>query len=244
MIVVPSGWRRKVARSEHPVARALRALARAPDEISLPIPKAVAVPAVWTFLVGRRIARTARRVLLAEPFFYAHVASRGRRLRTGIFLHWIQGAGEIIVGDDVLFDGKSSITFANRFVESPRLVVGSRTEISNRCDITVGKQVTIGSDCKIASGVLITDSSGHPSEPLSRLDGAPPADEDVRPVTIGDNVWIGKRAIILPGVTIGEGSMVSAGAVVTSDIPPYTLAAGNPARKVAAVPRREARIIP
>jgi acetyltransferase-like isoleucine patch superfamily enzyme len=52
-------------------------------------------------------------------------------------------------------------------------------------------------------------------------------------VTIGDNVWIGRRAIIMPGVTIGEGSVISSGAVVMNDIPPFTVAAGNPARRVA-----------
>ena len=54
--------------------------------------------------------------------------------------------------------------------------------------------------------------------------------EHSRPVVIGDDVWVGGGAIILPGVTIGEGSTVAAGAVVTRDVEPFTLVAGNPAR--------------
>ena len=54
----------------------------------------------------------------------------------------------------------------------------------------------------------------------------------MKPVLIGNNVWVGCRAIILKGVTIGEGAVVAAGAVVTKDVPPFTLVAGNPARVI------------
>ena len=60
--------------------------------------------------------------------------------------------------------------------------------------------------------------------------GSPVASEEVKPVTIEDNVWIGKRAIIMPGVTIGQGSIVAGGAVVMVTVPPNTIVAGNPAR--------------
>jgi acetyltransferase-like isoleucine patch superfamily enzyme len=53
-----------------------------------------------------------------------------------------------------------------------------------------------------------------------------------KPVVVEDHVWIGARAIILPGVTLGEGCVIGAGAVVTKDVPPYTIAVGNPARVV------------
>jgi acetyltransferase-like isoleucine patch superfamily enzyme len=215
------------------MAEALRAVVGAPDRVSAPIPRAVVLPVLWSFLAGRSVIHFARRVFIAEPLFRAYVTERGKGLHTGIFIHWIEGKGDIVVGDDVLFDGQSSIRFASRFVDRPRLVVGDGSGIAHGCQITVGKQVTIGKHCRIASEVVISDSSGHPSEAGARLSGAPPADEDVRPVTIGDNVWIGRRAIIMPGVTIGEGSVISSGAVVMNDIPPFTVAAGNPARKVA-----------
>jgi maltose O-acetyltransferase len=51
-------------------------------------------------------------------------------------------------------------------------------------------------------------------------------------VTIGDRAWIGFRALVLPGVTIGEGAVIAAGAVVTKDVPPYTIVGGNPAREI------------
>jgi acetyltransferase-like isoleucine patch superfamily enzyme len=57
-----------------------------------------------------------------------------------------------------------------------------------------------------------------------------PDPEDIRPVIIRDNVWIGKRCIIFPGVRIGEGSVISAGSVVRSHVPAYSVVAGNPAK--------------
>jgi acetyltransferase-like isoleucine patch superfamily enzyme len=57
----------------------------------------------------------------------------------------------------------------------------------------------------------------------------------VQPITIGDNVWIGRNALVFPGVTVGENSIVAAGAVVTSDVPPGSVVAGNPARRIAKV---------
>jgi acetyltransferase-like isoleucine patch superfamily enzyme len=183
---------------------------------------------------------TARRLFIAEPLFKAYCKSYGKGVTTDIYVHWIQGRGDIILGDYVNFDGRTTINFGARYTDRPVLTVGDYTGISHACAITVGKAVTIGRHVRIASEVIITDSSGHASEPVARQAGAPPADDDVRPVTINDNVWIGKRATILPGVTIGEGSIVSSGAIVMTDVAPYTVVAGNPARKVGTLPRPEA----
>ena len=100
--------------------------------------------------------------------------------------------------------------------------------------------VEIGSHCLISWGVGIADSDFHPLEPAQRLIDsqalAPffkdrPARPKLKtaPVKIGDNVWIGMNAVILKGVTIGENSVVAAGAVVTKSFPANTIVAGNPA---------------
>ncbi|KAF4725178.1 hypothetical protein FOZ63_015769, partial [Perkinsus olseni] len=57
------------------------------------------------------------------------------------------------------------------------------------------------------------------------------------PITIGDDVWIGGRTVVLPGVTIGTGSIIGAGSVVTKDIPAHTIAAGNPCKPIKAAPK-------
>jgi maltose O-acetyltransferase len=72
---------------------------------------------------------------------------------------------------------------------------------------------------------MMLDNGYHRVEPERRLE-RPPS----QPIAIGENVWIGARVIVLPGVTIGADSCIGAGSVVTTDVPPRTLAAGVPAR--------------
>ncbi len=88
------------------------------------------------------------------------------------------------------------------------------------------KDITIGKNSTLAYRVIIT-TSANPNAPYNSLAAIyPPVHEEVR---IGDNCWIGAGAIILPGVTIGDGSVVAAGAVVNKDVPPHVMVAGVPA---------------
>jgi acetyltransferase-like isoleucine patch superfamily enzyme len=223
---------RFLATSDHMIARAARRARQQVRELTLPAPRPIVLPMRLTYEAAREAYYYGARVLVCEPLFKSYCKEFGKGVRTGNFIHYIVGRGDLIVGDDVLLDGKINIHFAARFSDSPTLRIGDGTGIGHECKLTIGKAITIGKNCRIAGGVFIFDSSGHPSNPEEREQGLPPAEEDVRPVTIEDNVWIGTRAIISPGVTIGEGSVVSAGSVVLADVPPYTVVAGNPARRV------------
>jgi maltose O-acetyltransferase len=108
--------------------------------------------------------------------------------------------------------------------------VGARVFMNFQCVILDCNTVTIGDDVSIGPGVHIYAAT-HPLDPDERIKGP----ELARPVTIGNKVWLGGGAIILPGVTIGEGTTVAAGSVVTKDLPPYVLAGGNPCRVLRAL---------
>lgn len=207
---------------------------------SVPAPRLVVRPALAAVLAVREVYYFAARVLVCEPLFKAYCRQYGRNLHTGVFLHWVQGRGDIILGDDVTFDGKVSITFAARYADRPTLRVGDRSGINHGVSLAIGREIVIGSDCRIAGGVAIFDVNGHAADPEARRAGQPAAPDEVRPVRICDNVWIGRDAIVHPGVTIGEGSIVSAGAVVMSDVPPMSVVAGNPARKIGVLGQRTA----
>ena len=227
-----SRLRRFLAKSDHPCARIVRGMHRASCSFSIPVPMVIVKPLLACYLGGRTLWHTFRRVAIAEPFFKAYCTHYGRRVRTGIYVHWIQGKGEIVLGDDVFVDGKCGISFSARFSDRPFLHIGDHTTIAHNCSLTIGKGIRIGRHCLVASNVWMFDSGGHASDPEARQQGLPPADNQVRPITLEDNVWVGRHAIIFPGVTIGEGSIVSAGAVVMADVPPYTVVAGNPAKKI------------
>ncbi|HBQ63533.1 MAG TPA: acyltransferase [Clostridiales bacterium] len=104
-----------------------------------------------------------------------------------------------------------------------RIEIGNGTAIGDRSEIHAGNRVIIGAGCNIAWDVNILDRDYH------KLDN----DREIfAPVHIGERVWIGCRAIILKGITIGEGAVVAAGSVVTRDVPAGALVAGNPARVI------------
>lgn len=227
-----SNWHRYFATSGNWKARAVRRAYRGVLEFSVPAPRVITVP-VLTAVVGIRSAYYfLMRVFVCEPLFKAKCRSYGRNLHTGVFLHWVQGKGDIILGDNVTLDGRSNIFFAARFCERPTLRIGDNTGFGHACAFSVGKEIRIGSHCRFASYIAIFDSSGHPSEPIARMKGEPPKADDVKPVIIGDNVWVGTGCIIYPGVSIGDNSIVSAGSVVMSSVPANTVVAGNPARMV------------
>lgn len=104
-------------------------------------------------------------------------------------------------------------------------------------NITIGKNVFINSGCRFQDqgGIVIGDGAliGH-NVVLATINHALAPSENRRnyyaPVKIGNNVWIGSNATVLPGVTIGEWSVVAAGAVVSKDVPPYTVVGGVPAK--------------
>jgi len=107
------------------------------------------------------------------------------------------------------------------------VVIGDHTRIG--LHNTVIGPVTIGSHVNIAQGVTVTALNHNFDKPGIRIDQQ---GITTRPIVIGDDVWIGAGAVILPGVTIGSHCVVAAGAVVTTDVPDGTLVAGIPAKTV------------
>lgn len=227
-----SSLRRRIAVSDHPATRALRSLYRFIVNFSLPAPAILVRPALAVFLAVRSVYYFVWRVIVCEPLFKAYCTKYGRGVRTGVYIHWIMGSGRLVLGDDVLVDGKCSIQFAVRYAENPTLSIGDHSIISHGCSFTIGREITIGKHVMIAAGTRIFDAPGHPTDPVLRKAGNPANPEDVRAVRIEDDAWIGTEAVIFPGVTIGEGSVVAVRSVVTRDVPRYTIVAGNPAREI------------
>lgn len=240
--------RRAVVLGDSAPARLARTGYRAARRFHIPVPALIGKPLLAVYLGVRGLYYAVFRLFVCEPILKASCRRYGRNLRTGVYVPWVGGSGDIVFGDDCNVVGKVSIVFAARFADRPALVVGNRSGIGHECQFTVAKRITIGDDCHIASGTRMFDSSGHPLDPERRRAGYPPDDADVKPITIGDNVWVGAYCTIFPGVTIGENSVVATGSVVTGDVPPNTLVAGYPARQIkkldpaasAAVPRSEA----
>jgi len=101
--------------------------------------------------------------------------------------------------------------------------------------IVTAERITIGNRVAVGANTTIVDTDFHPLNPAQRR--LHPQDAQTAPIVIEDDVFIGMNCLILKGVTIGRGSVVGAGSVVTHDIPPGHVAAGNPAGVIQPVPK-------
>ncbi len=104
------------------------------------------------------------------------------------------------------------------------LVLGEDVFLNRGVVVFAAERISIGANTRVGDFATIHDTDLHEVEPGRPIRTAP--------VTIGRNVWIGRNAVILPGVTIGDHATVAAAAVVTADVPARTVVAGNPARPV------------
>ena len=122
-------------------------------------------------------------------------------------------------------DKRIRLTVWSNIEDRVGIRIGSYCLICPGVRIGSAQEIVVGDNCMIASSAYITDSDWH--DIYNRA-----AVGRTAPVRIGDNVWIGDSAIICKGVTIGENSIIGAGAIVVDSVPPNTIAAGNPAKVV------------
>lgn len=134
------------------------------------------------------------------------------------------------------------------FGHGGKIAIGEFCFIGEQTRIWSAKEITLGDRVLISHNVNIFDNDTHPVNPQARHEqfkqiittGQPKSiDLKERPVIIADDVLIGCNSIILPGVLIGKGAIVGAGSVVTRDVPPYTIVAGNPAKVIREIPEDE-----
>jgi len=172
------------------------------------------------------------KIVYREPLLRYRCAQVGRRLKLEGALPEIIGDGRIVIGDDVTIGSHQTWIVGFKVSEGAELVIGDGTSVNFQCTISVAKSVRIGAHTMIAGGVQIFDNISHPLSPARRLRRDSFTLDESSPVVIGTNCWIGYGAIILKGVTIGDGSVVGAASVVTKSVPPNTLVAGNPAAPI------------
>lgn len=149
----------------------------------------------------------------------ARVAARSR-IGSGIVVHrpWCLALGERChIEHDV---------FIKSTADSARIELGAGVFVGFKCEFDISLGLRVGDGVLIAPGCFITDHSHRHSRRMSIAEQGC----ESKAVIIEDDVWLGAHVVVLPGVTIGRGAIVGAGAVVTRDVEPMTIVAGVPAR--------------
>lgn len=152
------------------------------------------------------------------------LTSCGANLRARNVGEIFKGKGaEIHVGNNVLLERKVRLSLG----DNARIYIGDNTYLGDFCNLLAVKEIRIGKNCAISWHVLFMDTSSHPLGFRGEI-----PQTKIAPIVVEDHVWIGCRAVILKGVTVGEGAIIANNAVVTKDVPPRTMVAGNPARVI------------
>ena len=230
---VIDGFLLKIKRGESPLYRRLYRFGRWILRARMPLPGFIRPVYRFLYFAHFGIWYGGRWVL---NFFYREPMFRSRCVRVGERLHLallpdINGHPDIYIGDDVNIYGKIGVS-SGRVFDRPRLVIEDGVDIGHVVMFSVNKEIIIEKGVHIASSCRIVDNDGHPRDAALRAADAPPPADEVKPVRICKYAWIGHGCYIMKGVTIGENAIIGVASVVVTDIPPYSVAMGNPARVV------------
>lgn len=150
------------------------------------------------------------------------------------YFSYLLGAKYISIGNNCTIGQRVQLTAWDKFRDqkfTPEIILGNNCSIGENAHITAINSIKFGNNVLLGKKVLITDNAHGDSSP-ELIDIAPnfrPLSSK-GPVIIDDNVWIGEKASIMPGVHIGKSVIVAANSVVTKDVPPYCVVAGVPAK--------------
>ena len=164
------------------------------------------------------------------------IAGKMAEAGDGVFFKYVAQLHDpqyIRIGNNTSFGKDLYLTVWGVSNREPNLSIGNNCYFGAYNHITCANKITIGDSLLTGKWVTITDNS-HGETDRASLEMKPTKRPITSkgPVIIGNNVWIGDKATILPGVTIGDGAVIAANAVVTKDVPPYSVVGGNPAKVI------------
>ena len=219
--------------SEHPIARTALAVVKHARSASAPcVPGAHRV----VYRLHKSIAHVWHELWRAcywTPVFRARLDGSGVGLHlAGRGMPFVTGPVKISVGRHCRFSTALTISGRAASLREPRLEIGDNVGVGWQTTIAVGRRIVLGDNVRIAGRAFLAGYPGHPLDARDRAAGLPCTENQVGDIIIRRDAWLGAGCSVMSGVEIGEGAVIAAGSIVTKDIPPFTLAAGAPARVI------------
>ncbi|MCI4664770.1 MAG: acyltransferase [Neomegalonema sp.] len=226
------GFKQWVKRRETPLARGIYAVLKGAMGFSMPV-----IPYFHRALyAGSRhfwdIWSNLLRVFWYTPLFRSRLETPPRRVYLSEGLPVILGPLRIRLGEECRVSGVMTLSGRSASTVTPVLEVGDNCDLGWGCTIAVSGKVSLGDNVRLAPSVTLSGYPGHPLDAVARARHEPCTESQIGDIVLEDDVWLGQRVMVTPGVTIGRGTVVGMGSVVTKDLPAGVLAAGVPARVI------------
>lgn len=233
----PGSLRAWAKRRETPLARAVHGAATALRGARVPVVRPLHGALLAGFTATREAIAQAMRIAWWTPLFLSQVETPAPGLRLDGGMPQVLGPLRLRIGRDCRINGRTTFAARPSTRPAPLLEIGDNVGISWLTSISVGTRVVLGDNVRVAQRCFLAGYPGHPLDAADRAAGLPCTAAQIGDIVLERDVWLGTGVMVMPGVTIGRGTIVAAGSVVTRDLPPFVVAAGMPARPIRELPR-------
>jgi len=245
MSALVESLKQRVKRQDTPLTRTLFPLLKSLRTLDLPpIPGLHQLLGFVVPLVHGLVTGTIR-ALYWKPVFLTQLQNRPRRLLLfGLGRPLLMGNLKIRIGDDCRMSAQMTWTGRSHGDCQPELVIGNNVGLGWSTGIYVGRRIVLGDNVRIAGEASLVGYPGHPLDAAARARGEPDTEDQVGDIIIERDVWLARGVKVMPEVTIGAGTVVAAGSVVTKSLPAGVLAGGVPAKVIRTLTPEDQASIP
>lgn len=216
--------------SQNPRVRNVFFILKKLISISIPAPKWIFSPLYHLSCMLSVTWHAIARCFCWTPLFKGRLVEVGADLYLYGGMPLVLGPLKISIGNQCRISAKSTFSGRVNGDAQPTLLLGNNIDIGWQTTIAVGTKVVIGDNVRIAGQAFLAGYPGHPINAKDRAAGLAELDHQCADIILERDVWLATGVTVMAGVTIGEATVVGAGSVVTSDLPPFVLAGGIPAK--------------
>jgi len=221
--------------SDSGVAQVIKALWLAIKAVEVPNIPVIFKLLYLTHIMVKHLVSELLRIIYYTPLFKTRLANNPKQLYLYGGLPVVIGSLDITMGSKVRLAAMTTICGRAVGKRIPQLIIGDNVGIAWRTSISVAKKIVIGNNVRIAGDCYLAGYPGHPVNAKLRAQGKPDDESQIGNIVLEDDVWLATGVKVMPGVTIGRGTIVAAGSVVTKSLPSNVLAGGVPARIIKSI---------